>query len=79
MISSSFGSLFGSTFGSEFEEQKLLALIAQEVERVLGKDEVSSSSLLESSRDKNPHCISLCGFSLSSERCSETHKKGQTG
>ena len=39
------------------------ALIAQSAERVLGKDEVTSSNLVKSSI-KNPHGVRLCGFSL---------------
>ena len=43
--------------------QTICALIAQSAERVLGKDEVTSSNLVKSSRKQKPH--RKVGFLLS--------------
>ena len=48
--------------GRKFARKIEYALIAQSAERVLGKDEVTSSNLVKSSI-KNPHGVRLCGFS----------------
>ena len=46
---------------SEIRHNKILAAIAQQVERILGKDEVSSSNL-DSSSTKKPETTTVSGF-----------------